>query len=853
MGPHDDPSSSSGGSTSRSNSLKQRPGHLFQASTAGLDPTIRTDAKTSAGDSQRGSLNPMALPSPPRIAPSASPSSGAKPKLSPLLVDEPASMGASPSPTSISSPRATSHLASTAHHHHPHFPKPGLGLREAVIRASSIPSPHHIGSSGGPASPASPSSSSSHHHHYGGIVPERSDSQVLRSRSSTPAGTPAGSPTRAHMELPDYTRERDVPPMRHNSDGALLAGMLGGGMEGEEDAEMEEDDDDDEGYKGHPKAGPSSRRSSSLWAAVSAVREVMVSPSVMGSATGDDAETTGRSSFAYSEHDPSGRKTPARYRPATAAGHHGDGSGGGRAKVRASKLRLSLDGFGRPHWGPQSAQPGGGMRRDAYGYAQTPTPGHASYAEPWGSISGGSVQKPAARRGAMNLRKARQREAARRRGSVLLQRNSVSAPRACFNAVFHICKVLLWSLIRPRAAIRNAMISVRSGIYAADEAFRDPRTGQRVYKPDWLDAYIPIFIWLAISLSSTFLVIIFHQQVFNALDHLASSLRSWGLGGKVALGALIFMTTFPPLPLYSTLIILCGFTFGLWEGFLISYISALLGAIAVFTLSRTMLRSKMEKLLDRSGGLKKVIRAIEKQPRLLFLIRLAPYPYNLMNTLLASSSSLTLRTYTICTALALPKLLVHCGLGTSIKDFATYKTGGADAEGDQDEGAKTAQRAKQIFGFGGVILCIGIFLYLLSVARRAVDELDDDDATYEQLDLLSDDEDGEHEEPGRSSTIPSGGVRSDAWPPRISDSTHSRGSEAASPWQFSASPTMREVAVPPHHLGERERKVQTASGQALPDSEAREWEATGGDAPLLLHIENMEASAEEYDVRKHLR
>lgn len=223
----------------------------------------------------------------------------------------------------------------------------------------------------------------------------------------------------------------------------------------------------------------------------------------------------------------------------------------------------------------------------------------------------------------------------------------------------------------------------------------------------------------------------------------------------MVLGSLIFITTFPPLPLYSTLIILCGFSFGLWQGFIISYIAALSGAVVVYLLSKSLLRGWMTNLLAKSGGLKKVVRAIEKRPKLLFLIRLAPYPYNLMNTLLASSPTLTFKTYFICTALALPKLLVHCGLGTSIKNFAAYNGAGAGkpsssspAEGEPGSPAAgagagktaathTAETVKHVAGFVGVALCIGIFIYLFSVARKAVDEevgSDEEDEGEEEVD-----------------------------------------------------------------------------------------------------------------------
>ena len=72
-----------------------------------------------------------------------------------------------------------------------------------------------------------------------------------------------------------------------------------------------------------------------------------------------------------------------------------------------------------------------------------------------------------------------------------------------------------------------------------------------------------------------------------------------------------------PLPLYSTLIILCGFAFGLWQGFIISYIAALSGAITVFLLSRSLLKDWMVNLLNKSGGLKKVSRLVALQESLL--------------------------------------------------------------------------------------------------------------------------------------------------------------------------------------------------------------------------------------------
>lgn len=181
-----------------------------------------------------------------------------------------------------------------------------------------------------------------------------------------------------------------------------------------------------------------------------------------------------------------------------------------------------------------------------------------------------------------------------------------------------------------------------------------------------------------------------------------------------------------PIPLYSTLIILSGYTFGPWTGAIISYWASLAGALVVFTLSRTFCRASISRWLSCTVWVKRVVRAIENNPKLLFLIRLAPYPYNVMNCLLAASPSLTLRTYTLCTALSLPKLIIHTSIGSSIHSFAEYhvKRPGTESATD-DEGSSLSHYST----IAGIVLCLAIFVYLSYITRKAVDEeLQDEDA-----------------------------------------------------------------------------------------------------------------------------
>lgn len=477
-----------------------------------------------------------------------------------------------------------------------------------------------------------------------------------------------------------------------------------------------------------------------------------------------------------------GRKTPAKYRPDSRAMAERVAARGGSGHESSAHhwtvpLPPSLSSGSVPEspFGRHGMRMGGGAGSGSLAAhssihmddmmatprAEAPSSSGAAGA---GSDTASPLFIPQARRGAINLKKTdgRSRKRSKRQRQAQLRRRRRAKGRTprrpFFETLTTFISSLAWHAIHPIHTLRVLSAHLSTTLRDIDVAFRCPHTGHRVWRPDWLGAYVPLLIWLVVSVSSTIIVLLFHTQVFRGLDRLSSTLQGLGATGRMILGGLIFLTTFPPLPLYSTLIILCGFSFGLWQGFLISYVAALSGAVVVYLLSKTFLRSWMTGLLAKSGGLKKVVRAIEKRPSLLFLIRLAPYPYNLMNTLLASSPTLTFGTYFWCTALALPKLLVHCGLGTSIKNFAAYHgadatTAGAATNGTATAGqhattssssdTATAERVKKFAGIIGVLLCIGIFLYLFSVARRAVDEeLDGEDDEYAELDG-EDEDDGE--------------------------------------------------------------------------------------------------------------
>lgn len=92
---------------------------------------------------------------------------------------------------------------------------------------------------------------------------------------------------------------------------------------------------------------------------------------------------------------------------------------------------------------------------------------------------------------------------------------------------------------------------------------------------------------------------------------------------------------------------------------------------------------------------------------------------------------MTLRTYISCTAISLFKVIIHTSLGASIHSFADHhvkpRPDGSSGEVEfvepEDESALAHYST-----IGGIVLCVGILIYLSYVARKAVDEeLEDDE------------------------------------------------------------------------------------------------------------------------------
>ncbi|KAI9307423.1 snare associated Golgi protein-domain-containing protein, partial [Cunninghamella echinulata] len=207
--------------------------------------------------------------------------------------------------------------------------------------------------------------------------------------------------------------------------------------------------------------------------------------------------------------------------------------------------------------------------------------------------------------------------------------------------------------------------------------------------------------------------------------------------GYLLISFLIFLSAFPPMIGYGTYQTLSGFTFGFAKGYPISYFSALFGAIACFMISRRWLKKWVQHTMAKYPNLEAVVKAVEKRGFKLFvLIRLSPYPFNLLNVLFASTE-IPLSHFAFGTALSLIKIGLHVYIGANLTSFAKHVLG--DEEG-MSESEKQVETIREIAIVIGSILATVVMIYVYFVAKKAIEEVQQQQQSDETLAFLGSDE-----------------------------------------------------------------------------------------------------------------
>ncbi|KXS11245.1 hypothetical protein M427DRAFT_60817 [Gonapodya prolifera JEL478] len=266
----------------------------------------------------------------------------------------------------------------------------------------------------------------------------------------------------------------------------------------------------------------------------------------------------------------------------------------------------------------------------------------------------------------------------------------------------------------PQTLVQRIAALPSSAFSAIGRALADPlgtcrAVGWFLYDHIWNS---PLFFMYAASAVSGIIVLIIIIEREVAVPYfvgLADRVHDLGGLGLLILLFAIFLACFPPVPGYGTLLALCGFIFSFPLGLIPAYFGALLGSLGCFVTSRRLFTGYGERIAKKYPGLGGVLREVERgSVGFLILVRLAPYPFSLMNVLL-STTRVPFSTYALATSVAICKNALHVYLGSTVHDLADLeRTGGHPAK---------------IAGMvGGAVIAVVVAVYLAVVVRRTLKE-----------------------------------------------------------------------------------------------------------------------------------
>ena len=213
---------------------------------------------------------------------------------------------------------------------------------------------------------------------------------------------------------------------------------------------------------------------------------------------------------------------------------------------------------------------------------------------------------------------------------------------------------------------------------------------------------LPILIVAAIGAALWFL------PVSDWLKFLQSWIESLGPLAPIAY-VLLYVTTTVLLIPGSLLTIGAGGIFGFWQGLAVVIVSANLGALAAFLLTRTFLRERVARWAAGNPKFAALDRAIGREGfKMVLLARLSPvFPFTLLNYLLGLT---TVRTgsYVLANLIGmLPGTFLYVYIGATARDALSG-------------GAGTAGTWKIVLRIVGLLATVAVVALVTRTARRAM-------------------------------------------------------------------------------------------------------------------------------------
>ncbi len=172
----------------------------------------------------------------------------------------------------------------------------------------------------------------------------------------------------------------------------------------------------------------------------------------------------------------------------------------------------------------------------------------------------------------------------------------------------------------------------------------------------------------------------------------------------------------------SLLTAAAGAIFGLWEGTVVVFIGASLGACIAFLIARYLARDTIEAGLGKHPRFRSVDQAIGKEGlKITFLLRLSPvFPFTPLNYLLGLTQ-VSFRDYALACFGMIPGTLLYVYLGKVAGEVINIAGNSATAD------ASTKSPLETAFLFFGLAVTVFVTVYVTRVARKALQEATGDE------------------------------------------------------------------------------------------------------------------------------